>query len=560
MPTEPERVAAGLLAALGGVVAGAVLGALPVRAEAPLSAIDWLSESVAAPAKPGTTGNGVTGNGIPGGGVAGGTAGSGGGVAGNGTVIPPARADEPAISKSGALPANVAVSVIGGPSPDAVGLLSSAATGFPHELWGLGRLDEVTAAIRGTQTEGLPALQSLLVTLLIAEAAPPADAGDKAELLIARVDKLLELGALDQAAALLEEAGPDTNPEVFRRAFDVALLTGTEDAACADLAKAPALAPTLTTRVFCLARSGDWNAAALTLRTAQALGHVSGLEDTLLSRFLDPDLDEGEELPAPPSPVTPLIWRIYDAIGEPLPTTMMPLAFAHAELSPRAGWKAQLEAAERLARAGVIPANQLLGLYTQRKPAASGGVWDRAEAFQRFDAALTAGDVGAIEQRLPLAYARMADVEAEVPFAELFAAALARLPLTGDAARIGYDMGLLSPDYRSLAASALSPGDMRARFLAGLAAGAVGGLVPPDSMARAIAPAFTAPAIPAQAQELLAQKRVGEAILMAVALIDTGLKGDLPRVAEGLSLLRRLGLEDVARRTALELMILERRG
>jgi hypothetical protein len=516
------------------LLATAILGCagVPLRAEAPLSAIDWLSKSITAPQT----------------------------AAPNGTVIGPASADEPAVTTKGALPEDVAVSVIGGPSPDGAGLLSPAATGFPHDLWGLARTEEVTEAIRSTQVEGLPALQSLLVTILIAEATPPADAGGKAQLLIARIDKLLELGALDQASALLQEAGAVRNPEVFRRTFDIALLNGTEDEACADLAKAPELALTLTTRVFCLARSGDWNAAALTLRTAQVLGHVSGVEDELLSRFLDPDPYEGEPVPDPPKPVTPLIWRIYDAIGEPLSTATLPLAFAHAELSPRAGWKAQLEAAERLARAGMIPANQLLGLYTQKKPAASGGVWDRAEAFQKFDTALSEGDLGAIEQRLPLAYARMADVEAEVPFSELFAQALSKLRLTGDAARIGYEMGLLGPDYRELAASPLSPGDTRAQFLAGLAAGSVQGLPAPDSMARAIAPAFSTPVLPPGADELLAQKRLGETMLMAIRLIDSGLKGDTAQVAKGLSLLRKLGLEDAARRTALELMLLERRG
>lgn len=531
MPVEHRLplVLIGLLAGLGSTA----------RAEAPLSAIDWLSQSVSQQAP-------ATGS-------------------GNGSVTLPAPADEPAVSAQGALPEAVAVSVIGGPSPDAAGLLPPETTGFPHNLWGLGKLSEVTEAIAGARAEGLPELQRLLVTLLIAQASPPADAGSDGKLLIARVDKLLELGALEQAEALLAEAGPAVNADVFRRSFDVALLTGAEDIACEVLGGAPELAPTLTTRVFCLARSGDWNAAALTLRTAQALGHVSGVEDALLSRFLDPDLYEGEEVPDPPKPVTPLIWRIYEAIGEPLSTTTLPLAFAHAELSERAGWKAQLEAAERLARAGVITANQLLGLYTQRQPAASGGVWDRVDAFQRFDAALTKGEVGAVEQRLPLAFARMADVEAEVPFAELFAVSLSRLPLTGDAARIAWEMGLLSPDYRRLAASPLSPGDTRAKFLTGLAGGTVAGLAAPDSMARAIAPAFqtppdTAPAPPEAGVTLIAQGRIGEALLLAIRLIETGLQGELVKVSEGLSLLRALGLEDTARRTALDLMILERRG
>ena len=79
-------------------------------------------------------------------------------------------------------------------------------------------------------------------------------------------------------------------------------------------------------------------------------------------------------------------------------------------------------------------------------------------------------------------------------------------------------------------------------------------------MARALAPAFTAPVLPAGAEDLLAQKRLGEAMLMAISLIDSGLNGDTTQVAKGLALLRKLGLEDAARRTALEVLLLERRG
>ena len=42
--------------------------------------------------------------------------------------------------------------------------------------------------------------------------------------------------------------------------------------------------------------------------------------------------------------------------------------------------------------------------------------------------------------------------------------------------------------------------------------------------------------------------------------IENGLRGELVKVTEGLSVLRKLGLEDIARRTALQLMLLERRG
>ena len=59
---------------------------------------------------------------------------------------------------------------------------------------------------------------------------------------------------------------------------------------------------------------------------------------------------------------------------------------------------------------------------------------------------------------------------------------------------------------------------------------------------------------------MVQEGRTGEAVLAAMGLIEQGLGGELVKVTEGLSVLRKLGLEDVARRTAIELILLERRG
>jgi len=495
----------------------------PVFAQqAPLSAIDWLSKSIAAP-----------------------------------VAIVPLK--DAAAAKTGiAAPEVVVTSALDGPSPDAAGIIASSVSGLPRDLWGLGKTNEIAALLESERADALPALQHQFLTVLLAEAAPPADAGGKGVLLLARVDKLLEMGALEQAGALIKAAGKMT-PDLFRRAFDIAMLTGTEDTACTDLRQSPDLAPTYPARIFCLARSGDWNAAALTLRMAQALGYVSPADDQLLSRFLDPELADGAPPLPPPDPMTPLTWRLLEAIGEGLPTAPLPLAFSHAELRDTAGWKAQIEASERLARFGDISPNQLLGIYTQRLPAASGGVWDRVEAFQRFDTALLAGDPGAVARALPDAFARMTEAKLEVPFAELFAARLMRLPLTGEAGALAFRVALLSPQYEQ-AAAARQPLDAMEAFLIGLARGNLQGVTPPNSLARAIAPAFVRPAPPPDLTDLVAQNRLGEAILTAIDRISRGLEGDIRGVTEGLSLLRQIGLDDLTRRTALELMLLERRG
>lgn len=495
------------------------------RAEAPLSAIDWLSKSLVTP-----------------------------------VAQPAPNLNEPAVTKKGVVPDGVTTSTLDVASPDAIGLLPPAVTGLPRNLWGLGHATDIETLLADEASQDLPALQGLLITVLLAEADPPADAGSGQQLLLARIDRLLAMGALDQARALLDAAGATSSPEIFRRYFDVALLIGDEDKACAALRDAPGLSPALPTRIFCLARAGDFDAAGLTLDTAKALGTVTPPDAALLSRFMDPEQDDSDTALLAPNPVTPLTMRMFQAIGAPLPLADMPIAFSYADLADTAGWKAQIEAAERLSRAGAIAPNLLLGLYTLQKPAASGGVWDRVAAFQKLDAAITAQDLKATEQALPAAWTAMKSVELEVPLADLYADALAKLPLTGDAAQTAYQIGLLSPRYETLAARLPPSKDDRTRFLAGLATGNLTGLTPPDSMASAIAPAFQSPAITADFQALLDQNRMGETILLAMAHITQGTQGDLRGVTEGLSVLRKIGLEDVARRTALELMLLDRRG
>ena len=86
------------------------------------------------------------------------------------------------------------------------------------------------------------------------------------------------------------------------------------------------------------------------------------------------------------------------------------------------------------------------------------------------------------------------------------------------------------------------------------------GLVPPDSLSRAIAPAFLGHDPAEDLARLLDEDRVGEAILVAIEMIERGVQGDLDGVTDGLALLRKVGMERAARRAALELLLLERRG
>lgn len=484
-----------------GAATAVMMIATPVAAEAPLSAIPWLSDSVAATAAP--------------------------------------------ANPTSALPPSVDVAPLDRPALDAAGSLPARSAGLPADLWAQSEAADLVRAIEGLPRDLPPPLADLLVRLLTVAATPP-QGGDGA-LLTARVDRLLAMGRLAEAADLVGAAGTK-RPELFRRSFDIQLLTGRESFGCEALSQRPDVSPTYPARIFCLARQGDWPAAALTLETATALGVLDAEDDAILARFLADGIEDALPPPQRPAQITPLTFRMFEAIGEPMPTGPLPLPFAHADLRPNIGWKARLEAGERLARAGAIPAETLMALYTERRPAASGAPWDRAAAAQALQEALRTGD--GVARAAETAWQAMAAADLLQPLADAFGAELAAADDAGPAA---LRLALLGPRYEDAARRA--EGDPELGFAASVAIGQPAAPPARDPAAVAVRDGWGRAEPPAEAQRLIAAGRIGEAILHALGQFPSDRAGDPADLAEALATLRSLGLESVARRAALHRLL-----
>ena len=510
-----------LQSACAGLLSIAALSC-PAQAEtqAPLSVIDWLGEqaSVAGP--------------LP-------------------SALP--NPDEPPVAKT-ALAPDVSVQTLSESGPRQIGLVPTQVTGLPSDIWAGSDLETLRGLIARMPDLHLPAAQSLLYTVLLAEAGAPGgrpSAGDA--LALSRVEQLMARGALDPALSLIEQAGVTTSPAHFDLWMRISLLTGTEDRACAVLRAAPFLTRDYATRIFCDARARKWEDAALTLGSAQALKLLPKHKLDLLARFLDPEAFEGEPPVLTPREMDPLSFRLYETIGEPAPTGNLPRAYAVADLRDLAGWKSQIQAAERLTRAGALPDNRLLGLYTQRKAAASGGVWDRVSALQRFETALRSGSTEAVTKTLPIVWQAMQDADLEVSFAGLFAEPLSKNDLQGRAGQIAADVALLSSSYE--AAANRQGAD---RLASRIALGETPAARPADIEEAAIYDAFSTAAPRADLVAMVQQGRLGEAILQVLRLLHQGERGNARALTDALATLRAMGLEDTARRAALQLLLLER--
>lgn len=466
------------------------------------------------------------------------------------------------------VPEPVAVTPLAPALRDAIGVLPSETTGFSPNLWGPTDAATARQLVRETPEAGLPEAQALLIRLLLAETDPPEDDSGGESLLTARIDRLLREGALEQADALIAFANPvsPADPALFRRWFDIGLLTDRTQPPCDALRRNPALSPTLPARIFCLARGGDWNAAEITLTLGKHLGSIPPDQEALLGRFLDPVLFEEAPVPPVSEPMTPLDFLMREAVGLPRPPGPLPRAFLHHDLTVHTPMRIRIEAAERLVRTGAISYAPLLAAFRAGAPAASGGVWDRASAIQALDAALGTGDQDEVAPALAEADARLTEAGFRVALAEGYADRLALIPPRSvpeeTRTRIFELLLLAGLPGPALAYAPDEPAPRHAALLAILdGEGPLAEFSDRDQgpAAEAVVSAFSDSA----SQDLLEQSgrteisegRQGEVILRAVGSLSDGDRTPPPALARALAALRAVGQEDAARQIAVEALL-----
>jgi hypothetical protein len=504
----------------------AILAAHSAQAQAPRSAIDWLSESLQEPP--------------------------------NFVISPPSHTSH----------AFYNTPIISMPleklSLDAVGLLPPDVTGFPMSLWDGLPSTEAIKRLQDMPPRALPETASLFKQILLSQSNPPLENTDSGALLLARIDLLFAMGALDEAETLIVLAGADT-PELFKRWFDIAVINNRTIAPCAALKAKPALSNDIATRVICLARSGDWNAAAITVSLGESLGQIAVTDADILVRFLDPEMFAELEEQAPPASLSPIIFTLRESLALPRPPTPLPLPLLNADMNLRAPARLRIMAAERLVKSAAIPPTLLFAAYRGARAASSGGAWGRAELVQALDAAFASDDDARLAAALTAAMEAFADADLLFAFAQEYADSLAHY-------QIGPETGRIAPALRRLLLLADRP----------LAQWAGIGAEDPSSVAlasrlvsredfSAVTPhanpletavelAFNNLTPPRQDLPDLLQSidagQFGKVLLTAISLLAQGQEADPQALHEGLYLLRKLGMDDAARRTAVQLLLL----
>ena len=270
---------------------------------------------------------------------------------------------------------------------------------------------------------------------------------------------------------------------------------------------------------------------------------------SLLNRYLEVDFEvDLNALLPPPSLITPLEYRLYEAIGEPIPAEYLPIKYSQSDLSGDNGWRAQVIAAERLASTSAIPENQILGIYTKYNTSVSGGVWERVDAVKSLDTALE------LNENLKKFYKilwKFFKADQLSLFAKLFARRIYEQSFSPKSKKIAADLLLLTNNFE-LTEYYWRSEDIRF----GLVSGDFSNVKAKNETENIILKVFTDPKMPFLVEQKLNQGKLGEVILNALLQFETGIQGDLKDLSESLSTLNLIGLNNTARRAALTHLVL----
>ena len=253
--------------------------------------------------------------------------------------------------------------------PDANGLLSEGQGGFPLDFW-QGTDWTLVSALMPRMPAGSPSavIRSLAERLLTSRAAVPANKPADASFIALRVDRLLAMGRIEPALALLKIAADERRDENLARTRIEALFFNNDNAgACTAVQNARGDYTGLywsQAQAFCLALSGDHARASLIADLIRE--RENEIEPVFFTAI---DALAGARKDGAPALVTPAALHLAMMRAARLQTPSEIVqdgavsVLRAVALSPNATLEARLIAAEKAYRAGALTAAQTLRLY-----------------------------------------------------------------------------------------------------------------------------------------------------------------------------------------------------
>ena len=288
------------------------------------------------------------------------------------------------------------------------GVIPSKIAGINSDIWQ--GIDEQTLfhEVKSLPDLHFHAAQTFLKRILISETNPPIptvkdNLGGKLYL-IAKLDKLIKIGALEEAETIINQVVP-IDHVLFKRLAKISFLTGRLGYMCKKLKEKPTLSRDLAIRVICLSRHNDWDAAALILSSAASLNLLDDNREALLIDYLDPSLVIQNRPKLNNTNFEEIDFYLSNSAKTFKPRLTDSVKYRYFVLINESDPMTKISAAEDLAVKKSINVSTLFDTYRNIKITHSNGLWRRVIAVKNLDQALQRNN----EQAVGLALERLID-------------------------------------------------------------------------------------------------------------------------------------------------------
>ena len=274
-------------------------------------------------------------------------------------------------------------------SKNSIGIYPSIKIGINSDIWKNNNEIEISTILKKIRISDLYYLNRLLKRILLIESDPPIIAVDEkfsgTIFLRQRILKLIQMGALDDAEALILDAEPIFDPNLTDLWSEISFLTYRFERFCKAILNGYHNSLDPAHKIICLARSGDWNAAALSLATYSSINEIDSDHEKLLINYLDHEAEleiiNKDKCKEDKSVIIYLC--NFSNINMQFPN--YGVKFLYNNLGRGKSIRSRIVASEELVKSGALNPNILFSTYKIKQPSTSGGVWARAKLVQELD-------------------------------------------------------------------------------------------------------------------------------------------------------------------------------
>ena len=274
---------------------------------------------------------------------------------------------------------------------NSIGIIPTKISGIDPDLWVKMNENDISYRLSSLPNLKFQAAQTYLKRILISETQPPVSAPESKNsgkiYLLAKLDKLIGMGALDEAETMVLQV-PQIDPNLFKRWIRISFLTGRIRKLCETLMRNSGLTQNLSVRIICLKNLNDWDAAALTLSTASNLEMFDLNREKFLIHYLDPKLVETSELSTNSVQLNEIDYFIINSSSQISSVQTSELRYLYMVLKNSSEPKNKIQAAEELAIKKSINASSLFDIYRNTSIDGSIKFWRRIIATKNLDLTL----------------------------------------------------------------------------------------------------------------------------------------------------------------------------